>query len=404
MTDNTTYDEAAARASLYKKLARVMGQLDRLPKTGHNKHFDYKFATDADVSDAIRGKLAEEGIAFYAEMVTSNQEPVTRETKYGVKTTIHTIAHFAFTFADADTGATVTTTWSGESMDEQDKGLNKAATAALKYFLLKTFMLSTGDPKDDPDTDADLGEVVPQPWNQNKNRVIAFVDRMNERHNMTADDMLAALGVSRFGEYKGDEAAAEAAVMAWVSRKAVPAPKSDAVPDAESQATAGAPDTLEEVFPRSDPTFDRADLQARTKHLFNAPKHFDNWYKKHGTELTGMGIDEAVGYVEAANPPKMTKADIDSYYALAKGRFGMVEGDVVTAVQRAQRLTGKDMIGTLSEYVGDKMFVSGAIVAAGYKWDAAAVGQLYDGNPGVKAIAQMLCNAEAQRRSQGQAA
>jgi hypothetical protein len=249
---NETYNEVAARASLYAKLARVMSQLGRIPKTGHNKHFDYAFATDADISDAIRSKLAEEKVAFFAEMLTSDQETITRETKYGPKTTYRTVATFAFTFADGETGATMTTKWSGESLDEQDKGLNKAATAALKYFLLKTFILSTGDPKDDPDEDVNTsaGTPAPLPFAQDKARITAFVARMADAYGVTAPEIVKALGVTRFGEYTGSEDDAEATVAAWVKPEAA-APAEAAKPAAKANgkpaADAKAPDWTPEI-------------------------------------------------------------------------------------------------------------------------------------------------------------
>lgn len=255
---NEAYNEVAARASLYAKLARVMSQLGRIPKTGHNKHFDYAFATDADISDAIRSKLAEEKVAFFAEMLTSDQETITRETKYGPKTTYRTVATFAFTFADGETGATMTTKWSGESLDEQDKGLNKAATAALKYFLLKTFILSTGDPKDDPDEDVNTsaGTPAPLPFSQDRARIEAFCKRMSDAYGVTALEIIKALNVTRFGEYAGSEGDAEAAVKAWVKPEAAapaakPAePKSKAKPSGTPNgkaADAKAPDWTPEL-------------------------------------------------------------------------------------------------------------------------------------------------------------
>lgn len=126
---------------LYAKLARIIGRLDRLPKTGYNQHFKYHFVTDADVSDTIRQELAQENIAFFASMVDYQQENG------------HTRATFEFTFACGDSGQSITSVWTGEAQDKQDKGLSKAATSAEKYFLLKTFMLSTGDKADDPDSD-----------------------------------------------------------------------------------------------------------------------------------------------------------------------------------------------------------------------------------------------------------
>lgn len=251
---NETYNEVAARASLYAKLARVMHQLGRIPKTGYNKHFEYAFATDADISDAIRSKLAEEKVAFFAEMLTSDQETITRETKYGPKTTYRTVATFAFTFADGETGATMTTKWSGESLDEQDKGLNKAATAALKYFLLKTFILSTGDPKDDPDEDVNTaaGTPAPLPFGQDKARITAFVARMADAYGVKGDEIAALLGVDRFRDYTGSEDDAEATVKAWATKAATVAaakpaePKSKARPNGKA-ADAKAPDWTPEL-------------------------------------------------------------------------------------------------------------------------------------------------------------
>lgn len=131
-----------ALAGLFAKLARAMGKIGRLPKSGHNSHFNYDFVTDSDVSDPVRAALADEGVAFFASMVRAQAD--------GKKT----IADFVYTFADGETGATWSCNWTGEAIDSQDKGTAKAATSALKYFLLKNFILSSGDQADDTDADA----------------------------------------------------------------------------------------------------------------------------------------------------------------------------------------------------------------------------------------------------------
>lgn len=131
-----------AQAALFSKLARAMGCLNRLPKSGRNPHFNYDFVTDGDVSDAVRTALAAENVAFFASMLRANSD--------GKKT----VVDFLFTFADGETGATWSCNWTGEANDSQDKGTAKAATSALKYFLLKNFILSSGDPGDDTDADA----------------------------------------------------------------------------------------------------------------------------------------------------------------------------------------------------------------------------------------------------------
>ena len=127
------------------KLARVMGGVSRIKKSGFNQHFKYAFATDADVSDEVRSLLSDEGVAFLPSM--DGFEDVRSDGKN------HLIrVWFTMRFLDGVTGEELTCKWCSEAIDGQDKALNKAATAAVKYFLLKTFLISTGN---EPDADAD---------------------------------------------------------------------------------------------------------------------------------------------------------------------------------------------------------------------------------------------------------
>lgn len=134
--------EQTQSTGLYLKIARIMGNVARIPKRGRNDFHKYDFVTEGDVVDAIRTQLSEERIAFFARMLSFEQVPA------GEKS-VKTSAAFEFIFADADTGDVMVCPWHGEALDNGDKGVNKAATAALKYFLLKTFMISTGE--DDAD-------------------------------------------------------------------------------------------------------------------------------------------------------------------------------------------------------------------------------------------------------------
>jgi hypothetical protein len=138
--------------SLAGRMAKVMAGVHRVKKGGFNQHHQYKFATAEDVSDLIRDLLAENGVAFLPSM--ENIEFITRE---GSKSVIAR-CRFTMRFID-EAGDHMTASWFSEAMDTQDKALNKAATAAVKYFLLKTFLVSTGD---EPDPDADAGDDVPK--------------------------------------------------------------------------------------------------------------------------------------------------------------------------------------------------------------------------------------------------
>lgn len=144
--ENEQITEAQANAMLFAKMARIMGKVHRMKKTGLHKHFKYAFVTDGDVSDTIRELMAEENLAVFAEIINY--------TRTGEKTHIQMV----FTFACGDTGATRSCSWFSESDDGQDKGMSKAATLGEKFFLLKTFLMSTGDPMDDPDSGMNEGD------------------------------------------------------------------------------------------------------------------------------------------------------------------------------------------------------------------------------------------------------
>lgn len=137
--------------SLYVKMAQIMGEINRLPKTATNTHFKYQYTPDVVVYDECRRLLAEKGIAFFASMIGVEQTFSMKTNANGQSVgEWHSLAHFEFVLVDSESGETKTCAWSAEANDGQDKGVNKCATAALKYWLLKTFIISTGD---DPEAD-----------------------------------------------------------------------------------------------------------------------------------------------------------------------------------------------------------------------------------------------------------
>lgn len=147
------------QTGLFIKMAKIMGEIETIPKTGYNKHHGYAYASDEDVLNCVRGLLAKHQVAFFAEMIEDHEE--TLSTKNGGKTT-KTSVWFRYTFVCADTGQSQSAKWKGVAIDNQDKGLSKAATLAQKYFLLKTFNISTGNPEDDADNYSPLPEGKPQ--------------------------------------------------------------------------------------------------------------------------------------------------------------------------------------------------------------------------------------------------
>lgn len=132
--------------SLYHKLVEVMKRSKRIPKNGFNAFHKYAYATEADVAEHIREILAEVGIAHTFTTTAVERDEI--EGKDG-KINFLTRVWCEFTLYDMDTGDSVVSRVSGEALDSGDKGLYKAITGANKYFLMKTFLIPTGD---DPET------------------------------------------------------------------------------------------------------------------------------------------------------------------------------------------------------------------------------------------------------------
>lgn len=133
---------------LYKKLAAVMAEVGRVPKSGRNQFHKYDYVTEADLVDAVRDKLASRNVAMIPSVVDVGERTIT--TDRGKESTVTTV-RMAFTFCDGDTGETFRAEWAGSGDDAGDKGIYKAYTGGLKYFLMKTFLIATGD---DPENDS----------------------------------------------------------------------------------------------------------------------------------------------------------------------------------------------------------------------------------------------------------
>lgn len=132
---------------IFQKISKVMSLVSRVPKNGYNSFHKYHYATETDLTESIRPILQEAGLAFFSSVL--EQERVGEFTKVKME----------FTLADLETGEILKSTYWGEGQDKGDKGLYKAYTGATKYFLMKTFLIPTGD---DPELD------TPPPKNYNK--------------------------------------------------------------------------------------------------------------------------------------------------------------------------------------------------------------------------------------------
>lgn len=149
MSETVASGTTAGRRSLVCKLAAVMGEVERIPKSGRNAFHNYDYATEADIVAAVR-----KGMATRALMLVPDVEAMEwrdgRPDKGGKPTKVCTL-RVRFRLMDGESGEQMDFVVIGEGDGADDKATYKAMTGATKYALLKLFLIPTGD---DPEADS----------------------------------------------------------------------------------------------------------------------------------------------------------------------------------------------------------------------------------------------------------
>lgn len=129
--------------NIYQKLAAIMGEIGAVQKGGVNKDQSYAFIEYAAVAGKLRSLFSDYGVVIVPRMPQASthvrEEIVAKFGKRGVAILID----FNFEIINADKpDDKFEVTWTGEAADYGDKGTNKAATSALKYYLMRQFNIS----------------------------------------------------------------------------------------------------------------------------------------------------------------------------------------------------------------------------------------------------------------------
>lgn len=158
--------EQTNRATLYRKLAAVAGEIGAVEKDGRNKDQGYTYATPASVFRALKPILAKHQIAI-VPMQSAREDTDTGRTSRSGTPYILTSVDMSYLILDGESGESITTTWTGVAgAYGDDKGNAKAQTIALRTFLIQLFQIPAEDADNDPDShsDAPVRQVQrPQP-------------------------------------------------------------------------------------------------------------------------------------------------------------------------------------------------------------------------------------------------
>ena len=139
--------------NLKQKLAEVRRRICYIQKRGHNERFNYSYVTAADIAGAVGDALAELEVVVMPNLESISHENISPNPGYSDRLTRVVMT---YTFMDVNSAEELTVKMPGEGRDPGDKGPYKAMTGALKYALLQSFLIATGD--DPEDERADSGQ------------------------------------------------------------------------------------------------------------------------------------------------------------------------------------------------------------------------------------------------------
>lgn len=188
---------------VYKSLANVMQDIKAIGKDQQNTHQRYNYRGIDDLYNALQPILAKHGIhvcVFDEELVD------TERTQSNGKYTVGRCYKYTMGFAADDGSISEPESFHGEAMDFGDKATSKAQSMAMKYWLLRKFMIPTEE--QDPDGQTYERGVVVQTEQQVDPKVayIQFCKKIVERGDK---EKLQKLGIKD----KSNPTAAEMAAV-----------------------------------------------------------------------------------------------------------------------------------------------------------------------------------------------
>jgi len=134
--------------NLAAKMLKVMEDVGYIQKSGWNSFHKYRYATEADVASSVSGALIKNGVHVFHSVI--DRECLQFKTAKGRDSFLITVK-LELTFIDVDSDEKFVGTFYGDASDSDDKAIYKAITGGVKYALMKSFMIETGD---DPERDA----------------------------------------------------------------------------------------------------------------------------------------------------------------------------------------------------------------------------------------------------------
>ena len=139
-----TSQEINKVAEAWSKVQEGVEYVQKTGEVNQGKRGSYSYASDLDLLEAVKEKARGLGLAFVSNAKVISVEEI--PTRNG--STRLTTAELTLMLIHSESGQWMRSTMVGTGADSQDKGLYKAITGALKYWLRTSLLIPTGD---DPD-------------------------------------------------------------------------------------------------------------------------------------------------------------------------------------------------------------------------------------------------------------
>lgn len=125
-----------------QKLAQIISNIRQPERSGYHSYQDYEYSTRDDLFRVIRCELANHGIAIIPSVECTSLEPA-GETSKG-KPQVRAQVRLTVRLIDGESGEEMESTWDGEAVTTEDKGIQQAATQAVRFWCVNTFLLMDG--------------------------------------------------------------------------------------------------------------------------------------------------------------------------------------------------------------------------------------------------------------------
>jgi hypothetical protein len=132
--------------NIYQRINAVMKEVEYVQKDGaiSGGGANYKAVTHDQVTSVVRKSMVTHGIVIQVDQLKSEML-IKRDVEAGVKMHLYS-GVYAISFVNIDDGNDrLTATINAHANDNGDKAPGKAASYAVKYAMLKTFTLETGE-------------------------------------------------------------------------------------------------------------------------------------------------------------------------------------------------------------------------------------------------------------------